>query len=101
MPGFVDTHIHAPQYKFTGTGYDLQLLEWLDKYTFPTEAKFSDVRLASKVYQSVVVRLKSSYDASIIIIHVSYRNEQLIMVQLQLATLQLFMSRLPLSCAKS
>ncbi|XP_003383532.1 PREDICTED: guanine deaminase-like [Amphimedon queenslandica] len=56
MPGLVDTHIHAPQYKFTGTGYDLQLLDWLDKYTFPTEAKFSDVQLASEVYQSVVKR---------------------------------------------
>ena len=34
MPGFVDTHIHAPQYRFTGTGFDKQLLEWLETYTF-------------------------------------------------------------------
>ena len=27
IPGFVDTHIHAPQYVFTGTGYDRTLLE--------------------------------------------------------------------------
>ena len=56
MPGFVDTHIHAPQYQFTGTGYDLQLLDWLKKYTFPTEAKFSDVSIAQEVYRHVVVR---------------------------------------------
>ena len=55
MPGLVDTHIHAPQYVFTGTGYDQQLLEWLKKYTFPTEAKFKDVEMAKLVYPLVVV----------------------------------------------
>ena len=56
MPGFVDTHIHAPQYRFTGTGYDKQLLDWLKTYTFPTEAAFSDVSIAREVYPRVVVR---------------------------------------------
>jgi hypothetical protein len=28
MPGFIDTHAHAPQYAFTGTGMDLPLLKW-------------------------------------------------------------------------
>ena len=55
MPGLVDTHIHAPQYMFTGTGYDQQLLEWLEKYTFPTEAKFKSVEVAKHVYPLVVV----------------------------------------------
>ena len=55
MPGLVDTHIHAPQYCNTGTGYDLQLLDWLDKYTFPTEAKFTDLEFARDVYSKVVV----------------------------------------------
>ena len=35
VPGFVDAHCHAPQYVFTGTGMDLSLLDWLNKYTFP------------------------------------------------------------------
>ena len=34
---------HAPQFSFTGTGYDLQLLEWLTTYTFPAEAKFKEL----------------------------------------------------------
>lgn len=55
MPGFVDTHIHAPQYRFTGTGYDKQLLDWLETYTFPTETKFSDTAVAHEVYPQVVV----------------------------------------------
>jgi guanine deaminase len=41
MAGFVDCHAHYPQ---TGiiASYGAQLLEWLEKYTFPEEAKFSD-----------------------------------------------------------
>ncbi len=35
-PGFIDTHTHASQYSFMGVGR-LPLLEWLEKYTFPTE----------------------------------------------------------------
>ena len=56
MPGFVDTHIHAPQYKFTGTSYDKTLLEWLDAYTYPVESTFSSVEVARKLYPLVVVR---------------------------------------------
>ena len=55
MPGLVDTHIHAPQYVFTGTGYDLPLLGWLEMYTFPTEAKFEQIEFATNAYHKVVV----------------------------------------------
>lgn len=55
MPGFVDTHIHAPQYVFTGTGYDLPLLDWLEKYTFPSESRFRNVEFAQVAYRKVVV----------------------------------------------
>lgn len=34
LPGFIDTHAHAPQFAFTGTGHELPLLKWLEKYTF-------------------------------------------------------------------
>lgn len=54
IPGFLDSHIHAPQYSFTGTGYDLPLLQWLEKYTFPAEECLSDQALAKKVYSNVV-----------------------------------------------
>lgn len=55
MPGFVDTHIHAPQYPNAGLGYDKQLLDWLTTYTFPLEKKYVDVDFAIGVYESVVV----------------------------------------------
>jgi len=41
VPGFIDGHLHYPQ---TGVmaSYGTQLIEWLQKYTFPVEAKFYD-----------------------------------------------------------
>jgi guanine deaminase len=48
VPGFIDTHIHYPQ---TGmmAAYGEQLLEWLDRYTFPTERRFADPSYARRV----------------------------------------------------
>jgi guanine deaminase len=48
MPGMIDTHIHYPQYEMIAS-YGEQLLEWLNKYTFPTEAKFRDKTYAQKI----------------------------------------------------
>lgn len=56
VPGFVDAHCHAPQYTFTGTGMDLPLLQWLEKYTFPSEAKFQDPTFAKMAYEKSVKR---------------------------------------------
>jgi guanine deaminase len=47
-PGFVDTHLHAPQLEMIGS-YGGDLLQWLNRYTFPTEAKFSDPKHAEVV----------------------------------------------------
>lgn len=51
LPGFVDVHIHAPQFPNRGIGYDEQLLPWLERYTFPTEAGYSDTDYAKKEYK--------------------------------------------------
>ena len=50
-PGFFDTHLHAPQLEMIGS-YGGHLLEWLNLYTFPTEAKFSDRSYAEKIAES-------------------------------------------------
>jgi guanine deaminase len=47
-PGFVDTHLHAPQIEMIGS-YGGHLLEWLNRYTFPTERKFEDPEHARRV----------------------------------------------------
>ena len=57
VPGFVDLHIHAPQWPQLGTGYDVPLDEWLLEYTFPTEAQFSDADYARDVWDDMVPSL--------------------------------------------
>jgi len=39
MPGLVNTHTHAPMVMYRGLADDLALMEWLNKYIFPAEAK--------------------------------------------------------------
>ena len=56
IPGFIDAHCHAPQYVFAGIGMDLQLLDWLNTYTYPSEAKFSDVGYARITFDKAVKR---------------------------------------------
>ena len=50
VPGLVDLHVHAPQFAFRGTNMDLELMDWLNTYTFPEESKFSDTSYADRVY---------------------------------------------------
>ncbi|KAK7723309.1 hypothetical protein SLS57_004503 [Botryosphaeria dothidea] len=54
IPGFVDTHNHAPQWAQRGTGRGLLLLDWLNEITFPHEGKFADPVYARKTYSSCV-----------------------------------------------
>jgi 5-methylthioadenosine/S-adenosylhomocysteine deaminase len=39
MPGLINTHTHAPMVMFRGLADDLALMDWLQKYIFPAEAK--------------------------------------------------------------
>ena len=39
MPGLVNTHTHAPMVMYRGLADDLALMEWLEQYIFPAEAK--------------------------------------------------------------
>ncbi|KAK5626696.1 hypothetical protein RRF57_002411 [Xylaria bambusicola] len=54
IPGFVDTHNHAPQWAQRGIGQGMHILDWLEKHTFPNEARFSDPAYARRVYSSCV-----------------------------------------------
>ncbi|KAH8827003.1 Metallo-dependent hydrolase [Flagelloscypha sp. PMI_526] len=54
MPGFIDTHTHAPQFPNIGGGGKYELLEWLDKLTFPEESKYKDVNYARSIYTRVI-----------------------------------------------
>lgn len=54
MPGLVDLHIHAPQWPQLGKALDEPLEVWLQKYTFPLEARYEDVDFARIVYRDLV-----------------------------------------------
>lgn len=46
MPGFVNCHTHAAMTCFRGIADDLELMEWLNNYIFPDEAKYVNKDLA-------------------------------------------------------
>jgi len=57
FPGFVDTHVHAPQYPNCGIFGDSTLLDWLQTYTFPLESQFKeDSSVSQQIYSRVVDR---------------------------------------------
>ena len=59
FPGMVDMHVHAPQYAFRGTSMDLELMDWLNRYTFPEEEKYENLEYAEKAYSLFVNALKN------------------------------------------
>lgn len=48
IPGFVDTHVHLPQFAIMGIGQG-ELLDWLNNYTYPEEARFADEDYAATI----------------------------------------------------
>ena len=48
IPGMIDCHVHYPQTDIIAS-YGEQLLDWLNKYAFPEEQKFSDAAYAAEV----------------------------------------------------
>lgn len=60
IPGMIDLHIHAPQYAFRGMCMDLELMDWLNQYTFPEEEKYENLEYAEKAYSIFAQALKKS-----------------------------------------
>ncbi|KAK9701951.1 hypothetical protein K7432_011484 [Basidiobolus ranarum] len=56
IPGFIDTHHHAPQYPYTGTACETPLFDWLNKYAFNYESKFKELTFARAVYSRQIRR---------------------------------------------
>jgi len=58
IPTFCDLHLHAPQFMYQGTGLDLPVMQWLDKYAYKAEEAL-DARpdLARTVYTRLAQRL--------------------------------------------
>ncbi|WP_040508740.1 guanine deaminase [Gluconobacter morbifer] len=54
--GMVDTHVHYPQLPIIAS-YGEQLLEWLEQYVFPAEARFGDLTYARAVARTFLKEL--------------------------------------------
>ncbi|HVW55974.1 MAG TPA: guanine deaminase [Rhizobiaceae bacterium] len=48
LPGFIDGHAHYPQMQVIAS-YGAELLDWLNNYTFPEEAKFRDMQYGRRI----------------------------------------------------
>lgn len=56
MPGFIDAHIHFPQYRMLAApGKDL--LDWLTRFTFPEESRYADKTYAEAAAEIFLSRL--------------------------------------------
>ena len=51
IPAMNDMHVHAPQVHNQGVAMDMELLPWLQNYTFPEESKYADVHYAERMYR--------------------------------------------------
>lgn len=71
LPGFVDTHVHFPQIRAVG-GMGMPLMEWLDKYALPEEAKMADVGYAKGVADEFVRGLAAAGTTSALVFGAHY-----------------------------
>jgi guanine deaminase len=56
MPGFVDAHVHSAQTDVIASPSD-NLLDWLDRHTFPAEARFADAAYAREASEYFIDEL--------------------------------------------
>lgn len=54
IPAMNDMHVHAPQYRNQGLAMDMELLPWLNNYTFPEEGKYADIVYAERMYRRFI-----------------------------------------------
>jgi guanine deaminase len=71
MPGFIDTHVHYPQIDMIAA-YGEQLLDWLNNYTFVTEANFGDPAVAHDTAQFFLDQLLANGTTSAMVFSTSH-----------------------------
>lgn len=82
LPGFVDLHVHAPQWAQAGTALDIPLHDWLNTYTFPVESKFSDLDFAKKVYNDVVSTLLANGTTTVLYFATVHKEASILLAQI-------------------
>ncbi|MDY5931600.1 MAG: amidohydrolase family protein [Candidatus Ornithospirochaeta sp.] len=82
IPGFSDMHLHAPQYQFTGLYMDEELIEWLERHTFPEESKYADTGYAEKAYRIFAEDLRKSETTRVAVFGTVHTDSCLILARL-------------------
>ena len=94
LPGMTDLHIHAPQFAFRGIGMDMELLDWLNTYTFPEESKYRDLEYADRAYNTFVSCLRSSVTTRAVVFSTIHREAtELLMEKLEASGLHTFVGK--------
>ncbi len=81
MQSFADMHLHAPQYPMIGMDMDMPLLQWLNTYTFPTEAAFKDNEYARETYRRLAGELAANGTTRVCMFSSSHREATLILME--------------------
>ena len=82
IPGMIDLHVHAPQYAFRGMCLDLELMDWLNQYTFPEEEKYTNLDYAQKAYSIFTKALKKSATTRACIFATRHREATVLLMDL-------------------
>ena len=78
---FSDMHLHAPQYAMLGMGMDMPLIDWLNTYTFPTEAHFADPDVARPIYKQLAEELVSNGTTRVVMFSSLHRESTLVLME--------------------
>lgn len=60
LPGLVNTHGHAPMTLYRGLGGDVPLMEWLTKFVWPAEKRFTTAENVAKGARLAVAEMLAS-----------------------------------------
>lgn len=82
LPGFIDLHVHAPQWAQAGTALDIPLYDWLNTYTFPIESKFSDIDFAREVYEDLVATLLANGTTTVLYFATVHKEASLLLAKI-------------------
>ncbi len=82
IPGMADLHTHAPQYAFRGTAMDCELLDWLQKYAFPEESRYADLKYAARAYEIVARNLQQGATTRVVLFGTIHTDATLILMDL-------------------
>ena len=78
---FSDMHLHAPQYAMLGMGMDMPLIDWLNTYTFPTEAHFADPEVARPIYKKLAAELVANGTTRVVMFSSLHRESTLVLME--------------------